>query len=89
MSILAVLEVIMEQKELKEFKEPTLTVILQPEEETRIIPRHKAKNVKRLIEFLGLRPYTAMVIRNTIPLTPDVPLYPKQTIIVRKVMSSG
>ena len=82
----------MEQKELKEnaeYREPTLTVILQPEEETRIIPRNKAKNVKRLIEFLGLRPYTELVIRNNIPLTPDVPLYPQQTIIVRKVMSSG
>lgn len=79
-------EVIMEEKE---FAVPTITVILQPEEETRIIPRHKAKNVTRLIDFLGLRPYTAMVIRNNIPLTPDVPLYPGQTIIVRKVASSG
>ncbi len=79
----------MEQKEQKEFIEPSLTVILQPGEEKRIIPRHKAKNVRRLIEFLGLRPYTAMVIRNNIPLTPDVPLYPEQTIIVRKVMSAG
>ena len=82
----------MEQKELKEnaeYREPTLTVILKPEEETRIIPRNKAKNVKRLIEFLGLRPYTALVIRNNIPLTSDVPLYPQQTIIVRKVMTSG
>ena len=78
-----------EPKMQKEFIEPTLTVILQPGEERRIIPRHKAKNVKRLIEFLGLRPYTAMVIRNNIPLTPDVPLYPDQTIIVRKVMSAG
>ncbi len=79
----------MEQKEQKEFIEPSMTVILQPGEEKRIIPRHKAKNVRRLIEFLGLRPYTAMVIRNNIPLTPDVPLYPEQTIIVRKVMSAG
>lgn len=86
---LAYLEVNMEQKEQKEFIEPSLTVILQPGEEKRIIPRHKAKNVRRLIEFLGLRPYTAMVIRNNIPLTPDVPLYPEQTIIVRKVMSAG
>ena len=78
-----------EPKMQKEFIEPTLTVILQPGEEKRIIPRHKAKNVKRLIEFLGLRPYTAMVIRNNIPLTPDVPLYPDQTIIVRNVMPAG
>ncbi len=79
-------EVNMDQKECIE---PTLTVLLQPEEETHIIPRHKAKNVARLIQFLGLRPYTAMVVREGIPLTPDVPLYPNQTVIVRKVMSSG
>lgn len=79
----------MEEKEIIEYREPTLTVILQPEEEQRIIPRHKAKNVRRLLEFLGLRPYTALVIRNEIPLTPDVPLYAEQTIIVRKVMSAG
>lgn len=78
-----------EQKEYLEYKEPAITVILQPEEEQRIIPRRKAKNVKRLLEFLGLRPYTALVIRNEIPLTPDVPLYAEQTIIVRKVMSAG
>lgn len=78
-----------EQKVQKDFIEPTLTVILQPGEEKRIIPRHKAKNVKRLLEFLGLRPYTALVVRDDIPLTPDVPLYPNQTIIVRKVMSAG
>lgn len=75
--------------EQKEFIEPTLTVILQPEEEKLVIPRHKAKNVARLMEYLGLRPYTALVARNGIPLTPDVPLYPDQTIIVRKVMSAG
>lgn len=75
--------------EQQEFTEPTLTVILQPEEETLIIPRHKAKNTARLIKYLGMRPYTALVARNGIPLTPDVPLYPGQTIIVRKVMSSG
>lgn len=79
----------MEEKEIIEYREPTLTVILQPEEERHIIPRHKAKNVRRLLEFLGLRPYTALVIRNDIPLTPDVPLYAEQTIIVRKVMSAG
>lgn len=73
----------------KEFIEPTFTVILQPEEETLIIPRHKAKNVARLMQYLGMRPYTALVARNGMPLTPDVPLYPGQTIIVRKVMSSG
>ena len=43
-----------EPKMQKEFIEPTLTVILQPGEEKRIIPRHKAKNVKRLIELIFL-----------------------------------
>lgn len=76
-------------KQQKEFIEPSFTVILQPEEETLTIPRHKAKNVARLMQYLGMRPYTALVARNGIPLTPDVPLYPGQTIIVRKVMSAG
>ncbi len=71
------------------FVPTTITVIIQPEEETIIVPRAKAKNVARLIEYLGLRPYTALVARNGIPLTPDIPLYPEQTIIVRKVMSAG
>lgn len=71
------------------FVPTTITVIIQPEEETIIVPRTKAKNVARLIEYLGLRPYTALVARNGIPLTPDIPLYPEQTIIVRKVMSAG
>ncbi len=80
----------MENKEKENtFIPPTLTIIMQPEEEQIIIPRSKAKNVARLVEYLGLRPYTALVARDGIPLTPDIPLYPNQTIIVRKVMSAG
>lgn len=71
------------------FIEPTLTVLLQPDEEIIEIPRKKAKNVARLLIHLGIRPYTALVARDGIPLTPDQPLYPKQHILVRKVMSSG
>lgn len=78
-----------ETKHLQPFIEPTLTVLLQPEEEFVEVPRKKAKNVARLLIHLGIRPYTALVARDGIPLTPDQALYPKQYILVRKVMSSG
>ncbi len=71
------------------FEEPVIYVCLQPQEEHFTVPRKKAKNVARLLIHLGIRPYTALVARDNIPLTPDVPLYPDQHIIVRKVMSSG
>lgn len=67
----------------------TLHVLLQPEERQWELPRAKAKNVARLLETLGLRQGTAIVARDGILLTPDVPLYPGQTVMVRKVMSSG
>ena len=79
----------MQKKYEEEYKEPSIQVCLQPEEEHLEIPRKKAKNVARLLIHLGIRPYTALVAREGIPLTPDVPLFPNQNIIVRKVMSSG
>ncbi len=71
------------------FKEPVIYVCLQPREEHIEVPRKKAKNVARLLIYLGIKPYTALVARDNVPLTPDVPLYPDQHILVRKVMSSG
>ena len=59
----------------------TLRVVLQP--------RARAKNVARLLDALGLRRGTALVARDGVLLTPDVPLYPGQTVLVRKVMSGG
>ncbi len=73
----------------EEFVEPIIHVCLQPEENHITVPRKKAKNVARLLIHLGIRPYTALVARDGIPLTPDQPLYPNQEIIIRKVMSSG
>ncbi|HIV64866.1 MAG TPA: hypothetical protein H9991_01275 [Candidatus Mailhella excrementigallinarum] len=67
----------------------TVTVQLQPGRSEFELPRARAKNVARLLEELGLRQGTAIVARDGILLTPDVPLYPGQTLLVRKVMSSG
>ena len=67
----------------------TVTVQLQPGRSEFELPRARAKNVARLLEELGLRQGTAIVARDGILLTPDVPLYPGQTLLERKVMSSG
>ena len=67
----------------------TVTVQPQPGRSEFELPRARAKNVARLLEELGLRQGTAIVARDGILLTPDVPLYPGQTLLVRKVMSSG
>lgn len=66
-----------------------LTVHLQPEENTFILPRAQAKNVRQLLQTLHLRPCSALVVRDQTLLTPDLPLYPGQVLTVRKVMSSG
>lgn len=68
---------------------PTLTVRLQPEEKVLELPRVRCKNVARLLAELGLRQGTALVARDGELLTPDVPLYAGQSVLVRKVMSSG
>ena len=82
-------EKIMQKEYEDEYKEPVIQVCIQPEEQHLEIPRKKAKNVERLLIHLGIRPYTALVARDGIPITPDTPLFPNQNILVRKVMSSG
>lgn len=67
----------------------SVTVQLQPGCSEFSVPRRKAKNVARLLEHLGLRQGTAIVAREGTLLTPDVPLFSGQTVLVRKVMSSG
>ena len=67
----------------------TLRVVLQPEDREMELPRARAQNVARLLDALGLRRGTALVARDGVLLTPDVPLYPGQTVLVRKVMSGG
>ncbi len=71
------------------FEIPTVTVLLQPEEQTIEIPRHKVKNVKRLLMHLGIRECTALVARGRQLLTPDQPVLPHDNLLVRKVTSSG
>ncbi|HJB65519.1 MAG TPA: hypothetical protein H9768_04450 [Candidatus Mailhella merdavium] len=67
----------------------SITVQLQPGCSEFAVPRRRAKNVARLLEHLGLRQGTAIVAREGTLLTPDVPLFSGQTVLVRKVMSSG
>ena len=64
-------------------------VLLQPEDVEMDVPRFKAKNVGILLATLGLRQGTAIVACGKRLLTHDVPLYPRQSVLVRKVMSSG
>ena len=64
-------------------------VCLQPDDTEIDVPRYKAKNVGMLLSTLGLRTGTAITACGHRLLTPDVPLYPMQNILVRKVMSSG
>ena len=64
-------------------------VTCQPEDQRVDVPRVKAKNVGILLKTLGLRQGTAIVACGDTLLTPDVPLYPNQRVLVRKVMSSG
>lgn len=64
-------------------------VLYQPEDIRMDVPRHKAKNVAILLKTMGLRPGTAIVACGDTLLTPDIPLYPEQSVLVRKVMSSG
>ena len=68
---------------------PVLHVLLQPEEKAIDVPRHKAKNVLRLLDYLGIRKGTAIVARGGELLTPDRALYANDEILVRKVTSAG
>ncbi len=66
-----------------------ITVHLQPEEKTIEIPRHQARTVKRLFDFLGIKLCTAIVVRNETLLTHDLPLFSGDKLLVRKIQSTG
>lgn len=68
---------------------PLVTVRLQPEERIVELPRHRVKNVRRLLETLGIPPCTALVARDGDLLTPDREILPGDRLLVRKVTSSG
>ena len=67
--------------------QPTISVLLQPEEKELILPR--PKNVQQLLKTLGLGSCAALVARDGELLTPDRAVYSGNHILVRKVISSG
>ncbi len=69
--------------------EVLVTVHLQPEEKIREVSRNKVKNVKRLLAFFGIKECTAIVVRDNTLLTPDVPIYAGDKLLVRKIQSAG
>ena len=71
------------------FEIPNVTVLLQPEEQVLEIPRHKVKNVKQLLKYLGIRECTALVARGRELLTPDRAVLPHDSLLVRKVTPRG
>lgn len=75
-----------------ETKQATITLRLEPENTAQEVPR--PKTVQQLLNRLGLRPTSCLVIRDEASgqrslLTPDLHLYNGDTITVRKVTSSG
>ncbi len=66
---------------------PMVTVLLQPEEKTFELER--PKTARQLLQALGLREETALVARDGQLLTPDVRIYGGDSLLVRKVTSSG
>lgn len=78
------------QDTTKEFvPEKLVSIHLQPEEKIIEISRNKARNVKRLLAFLGIKECTAIVVREDTLLTPDVPIYAGDSLLVRKIQSTG
>lgn len=66
-----------------------IKIHLQPEEKHIEIPRKSAKTVRRLLEFLEIKQCTAIVVRNNTLLTPDLPLFSGDELLVRKIQSTG
>ena len=62
-------------------------ILMQPEEKMMEIP--KAKTARAVLNALGLRECTALVIRDGELLTPDRAVAPGESLIVRKVTSRG
>ncbi len=65
----------------------TITVVSEPAGGTREMPR--PKTVAQLLNRLGIRQGTALVIRDGELLTPDRRIEPGETITVRSVVSRG
>lgn len=66
---------------------PTITVIIEPEGKTQVIPR--CKTVRQLLAQFSLGLNSALVIRDNALLTPDRRINANDTITLRIVTSSG
>ena len=64
-----------------------VAVLLQPEEKHLSLPRPKTS--RQLLAALGLAEETALVAREGQLLTPDRRIWPDDSLLVRKVASSG
>ena len=71
----------------REWSPATITVRLQPQGKELTMPR--PKTALQLLNKLGLRRGSALVIRDNGLLTPDREILPGDTLIVRVVTSSG
>jgi len=80
-------QIINAEKQIDDYIEPIINVLLQPEEKQFEMPR--AKTAAQLLQALDLRPETALVIRDGQLLTPDRRIYSGESLTVRKVVSSG
>ncbi|MDL2272659.1 hypothetical protein LJC23_06485 [Desulfovibrio sp. OttesenSCG-928-I05] len=74
-------------KEYGEFKPREITVRLEPSGKEMTMPR--VKSVLQLFKKLGIKPGTALVIRDGGLLTPDREILPDDHITVRTVVSQG
>ena len=64
-----------------------VTVLLQPEEQNISLPR--PKTARQLLAALGIGEECALVAREGQLLTPDRHIWPNDSLLVRKVASSG
>lgn len=78
----------MENEESSPWRPPAaITLVLEPEGKTLRIPR--PKTVTGLLNELGIKRGSALVIRDGELLTPDRRIEPDDTVTVRSVVSRG
>ncbi len=75
------------EQKTRKYPIPMVTILLQPEEKT--FEMERPKTARQLLHALGLREETALVVRDNQLLTPDVRIYGGDSLLVRKVTSSG
>lgn len=86
-SVTASDEAMTTQEEGQHYGPAMVRVLVQPEEKMMELPR--PKTARQLLAALGLREETALVARDGELLTPDRRIFTGDTLLVRKVTSSG